>query len=152
MTGHLVRLVEPADIASLVALCAEHARFEGATYDGEGKMGKLSALLFGASSRLRVWIALASEQSVGYASATEEFSTWNAAALLHMDCLFVRSGHRNGGVGAALLGAVVQYARIRDLREVQWQTPAWNTDACRFYRRHGATAQQKTRFSLPVPS
>jgi len=69
---------------------------------------------------------------------------------LHMDCLFVRAGHRGAGIGAALIASVVQFAQAHELNEVQWQTPDWNVDAARFYRRLGGVAQQKVRFVLSV--
>jgi GNAT superfamily N-acetyltransferase len=54
------------------------------------------------------------------------------------------------GVGAALMAALVSFARERGYAEVQWQTPDWNTEAERFYRREGALAQAKLRFSLAL--
>ncbi len=36
------------------------------------------------------------------------------------------------------------------VREVQWQTPDWNTNAVRFYLRLGAQASNKTRFKLAI--
>jgi GNAT superfamily N-acetyltransferase len=144
-----VRLAVPDDIEALVRLCGEHTRFERACYDVEGKELGLTDVLFGGGPKLMAWVAIVHGQAVGYATATEEFSTRAAAAFLHMDCLFVRPGHRNGGLGVALLNVVVQYARDRDLREVQWQMPGWNTDACRFYQRHGGIVHQKVRVLLP---
>jgi GNAT superfamily N-acetyltransferase len=145
---YFVRGAEPNDIECLVNLCAEHAAFERASYDVQGKAVRLREALFGVSPRVRAWVATVQHEVIGYATATENFSTWNAAPFVYMDCLFVRPRHRNGGVGAALLGAVGRHARERELDEMQWQTPAWNTHACRFYERHGATAHEKVRFCL----
>ena len=147
-----VRRALCGDVAALLELCAEHAAFERAFYRAEGKADRLSAALTGDPPRLRAWIATVGEDVVGYATATEEFSTWDAAPFLSMDCLFVRPPHRGGGIGAALLGAVIAAAREGCLAEVRWQTPAWNTDASRFYRRHDAVARDKTSFSLALRS
>ena len=149
-TAHTVRLAEPDDVETLLQLCAEHAAFEHAPCEADGKPAKLTAALFGAIPKVRAWVAILRDQMVGYATATEDFSTWLAAPFLHMDCLFVRPAHRNSGIGAVLLSTVVQYAKDRGLGEVQWQTPVWNTDAVRFYLRHGASAQQKVRFRLLI--
>lgn len=65
-----------------------------------------------------------------------------------MDCLFVRPRYRNARLGSALLSAVVQHAREFGYREMQWQTPEWNFDGCRFYRRHGGVRESKMRFRL----
>jgi GNAT superfamily N-acetyltransferase len=150
MTATNIRIVEPSDLDALVALCAEHARFERAHYEAEGKSARLTEALFGPRPRLWAWIAIVDEHAIGYATVSEDFSTWNAAAFMHMDCLFVSPDRRNGGVGAALLNAVLQFARTRGIREVQWQTPDWNTNACRFYERQGAIGYPKVRFCLSI--
>ena len=149
MNAASVRRAAPGDLEVLVALCADHAAFERAPFEPGGKVAALGAALFGVRPKLRAWVGCVDTQVVAYASATEEFSTWDAAAFLHMDCLFVRPEHRNRGLGAALLRAVLDYARAEGLREVHGQTPAWNSDAVRFYQRHGATHQSKLRFRLP---
>lgn len=100
--------------------------------------------------RLHGWFARADGQVLGYATASCEFSTWAARDYLHMDCLYVRESARNRGVGADLLQAVVDRARRLGLAELQWQTPDWNVDAIRFYRRHGAVAKGKQRFVLAL--
>lgn len=150
MAGFSVRPAVSIDIDELIELCGEHARFERAAHDLRGNEARLLEALFGESPRLKAWVAMVSGQTVGYATAAEEFSTWAVAHFLHLDCLFVRPTHRNDGIGAALLGAVVQHAHDRHLREMQWQTPAWNAHAERFYRRHGAVGHRKVRFHLPI--
>jgi GNAT superfamily N-acetyltransferase len=150
MIVHTVRVARLDDVDNLVELCAEHAAFERSPFEADGKADRLRAALFGSTPVLRAWVATVKDEVVGYATVTEDFSTWEAAPFLHIDCLFVRPGYRNGGVGAALLKAAVQYASERDLHEVQWQTPAWNSDACRFYLRHGATTHDKARFCLQI--
>jgi GNAT superfamily N-acetyltransferase len=136
------------DIKGLVALCSEHAIFERAAYDTADKSVRLRQALFSAVPRLYAWVVVIGGNLVGYATAAPEYSTWSAAEYLHMDCLYVKTEHRGAGIGAALMTSVVQLARERGYAEVQWQTPSWNTDACRFYRRQGGVAQEKLRFVL----
>jgi GNAT superfamily N-acetyltransferase len=107
--------------------------------------------LFSISPRLFAWVASRDGRGLlGYATATSEYSTWNAREFLHMDCLFVKSGHRGAGIGAHLLASVLGFAHESGFKEAQWQTPHWNDDARRFYRRHGAVDHQKWRFVLSV--
>jgi GNAT superfamily N-acetyltransferase len=146
----MVRRAEQQDIEVLIALCGEHAQFERATYEPAGKVTSLGLALFAPIPMLYAWLATVGGEVVGYATASPEYSTWNAAEYLHMDCLFVRSQKRNAGIGAALIASVVQYARAHRYAEVQWQTPLWNTDACRFYKRQGARHQKKIRFRLEI--
>jgi GNAT superfamily N-acetyltransferase len=146
--GVIIRQALPADAEALVDLCREHAEFERSDYEVDGKASRLSAALFSSAPRLYAWVAVVSRNPIGYATASREYSTWGAREYLHMDCLFVRAQHRGAGVGAALLDSVVQFARAYGLNEVQWQTPDWNVDASRFYRRLGGVGQPKLRFVL----
>ena len=150
-TGAAIRRARREDVPELVALCQEHAEFEGATYDRTAKADRLASALFSPSARLYAWVAVTKDQSIiGYATASREYSTWGACEYLHMDCLFVRAERRGAGIGADLLMSVVELARELGCAEMQWQTPHWNDDAARFYRRHGAQDRQKLRFVLKV--
>jgi GNAT superfamily N-acetyltransferase len=147
-----VRRARRDDLPALVALCAAHADYERADYAPAGKAQRLERVLFAASPRLHAWVASGGDGLVGYATAATEFSTWTAGEFLHMDCLYVRDGERGAGIGAALLQAVLRFARAQGIAQVQWQTPAWNRDAARFYRRHGALGSDKTRFVMDLPA
>lgn len=142
--------IRPADIDDLDAvlrLCAEHARHEGCEYSADGKHAGLLRALSMSPPRLWLWVAQAADELVGYAAASREFSTWQAGDFLHVDCLYVVAAQRGAGIGAALLQTVARHAEQCGLQEIQWQTPAWNQDAARFYRRAGATDQPKLRFT-----
>ncbi|MEV0174352.1 GNAT family N-acetyltransferase [Streptomyces sp. NPDC050803] len=153
MTGPRVRRALPADLPEVVLLVAEHAVYEKAEPPGDGLEGRLERLLFGAGEpRLRCLVAELGESGpvVGYATCSAEVSTWDGAEYLHMDCLFLRDGHRGLGLGALLMDAVRAEGRALGLDQVQWQTPVWNEGAIRFYERLGARAKEKRRFFLPV--
>jgi GNAT superfamily N-acetyltransferase len=145
-----VRRAGAVEAGVLVAMCGEHARYERAAYDPTGKAGLLEKALSGRNPRLLAWIAEAKGTAIGYAAATPDFSTWSANHFLHMDCLFVREGHRGRGVGAAMMDVLVDFARQTGYSQLQWQTPDWNTDAERFYLRRGAAVLGKLRFTLQV--
>ncbi|HVF16786.1 MAG TPA: GNAT family N-acetyltransferase, partial [Steroidobacteraceae bacterium] len=83
-----------------------------------------------------------------YATATIDYATWMSREFIHLDCLFVTDRVRSRGVGARLLESVCEYARAAGITQVQWQTPDWNLDAQRFYKRVGATPKPKVRFTL----
>lgn len=145
-----VRRAEPRDIAALVALCVEHARYERAEFDPEGAPARLHAALFTPPPRLHGWVAERDGDLLGYATAASEFSTWAGREYLHLDCLFLREPARGGGLGSQLLGAVTDFARSQAFAELRWQTPAWNEGAIRFYRRHGGVDESKQRFALAL--
>lgn len=145
--GVRIRSARIDDLDALLHLCAEHARHEGYEYSAEGKHAGLLRALSMSPPRLWLWVAEDDEELVGYAAASREFSTWQACDFLHLDCLYVGAAQRGAGIGALLLQTVARHAQQCGLQEIQWQTPAWNQDAARFYRRIGATDQPKLRFS-----
>lgn len=147
----VVRRARVGDLADVVALIAEHAVYEKAEPPAPGLEERLRILLFGSPEpRLRCLVAELDGTVVGYATCSAEVSTWDGAEYLHMDCLFLRDGHRGLGIGESLMTAVRDEARALGLGQVQWQTPAWNDGAIRFYGRIGATSKDKRRFFLPV--
>lgn len=153
MRSARVRHARPADLPYIAELAAEHAAYERALPPPANMAQRLEKLLFGrgAPARLSVFVAeLDDGELIGYASCAPEVSTWDGNEYLHMDCLFLRDGHRGLGVGPMLMDAVVGDARARGLDQVQWQTPPWNADAIRFYDRLGARAKEKRRYFLPV--
>jgi ribosomal protein S18 acetylase RimI-like enzyme len=147
-----VRRARVADLPRVAQLAAEHAAYERAAPPPTDLARRLEALLFGTEApRLRCFVAeLNEEEIIGYASCAPEVSTWDGAEYLHMDCLFLRDGHRGLKVGPLLMEAVVAEARALGLGQVQWQTPPWNTDAIRFYDRMGVQVKEKLRYYLPA--
>jgi GNAT superfamily N-acetyltransferase len=152
----VVRRAEPADLPRVAELAALHARYERAAPPAEDLAARLATLLFDSAadtpaSRLRCLVAeLPGGEIVGYATCAPEVSTWDACEYLHLDCLFLVPGHRGLGVGGLLMDAVLAEARALGLTEIQWNTPAWNEGAIRFYDRLGARAKEKLRYSLAV--
>ncbi|WP_327718212.1 GNAT family N-acetyltransferase [Streptomyces sp. NBC_00490] len=149
--GPVVRRVRPEELADVVALITEHAVYEKAEPPAPGLEERLRSLLFGSpEQRLRCLVAEWGGTVVGYATCSTEVSTWDGTEYLYMDCLFLRDGHRGLGIGESLMAAVRDEARALGLGQVQWQTPAWNEGAIRFYDRIGAVSKEKLRFFLPV--
>ncbi|GHO81602.1 GCN5 family N-acetyltransferase [Ktedonobacter sp. SOSP1-85] len=145
----LIREAVPDDIEALIQLCAEHAAYEGARYNPQGKGEQLSSALFSTPPRLYAWVIEQDGKLLGYATATQEFSTWDAASFLHMDCLYLRENTRGRGLGPLLVKEIAHLALKLGCVNVQWQTPIWNERAISFYQRLGAEGRPKMRFSLP---
>ncbi|MDV5148299.1 GNAT family N-acetyltransferase [Streptomyces sp. SBC-4] len=161
----VVRRARAEDLGRVVELVAEHAEYEKAAPPAPGLTTRLAGLLFGGPGgeshgptepggevpRLRCLVAELPDGSLaGYATCAPELSTWDGVAYLHMDCLYLTSTARGHGLGPLLVDAVRAEARALGLTEIQWQTPAWNEGAIRFYDRLGATSKEKRRYTLPV--
>ena len=145
-----IRRAGGADLNALLQLGAEHAAFEQLRHQAAQRPASLASALEHEPPRLHAWLAESDGGAVGYASATRDFSTLDAALYLHMDCLYVREGWRGQGIGRRLWDAVRDFARASQCLAIQWQTPWWNVDAARFYRRLGATEHAKLRYCLSL--
>lgn len=149
MTDCCIRDVIPADLDDLVQLCAEHAEYERAPYDHAGKKEGLAAALFSLHPPLFCLIAEDSNQHIlGYAAFMPEYSTWDAAYYLHMDCLYLRPHARGRGIGRRLMAEIARRAPGLGCTQIQWQTPSFNERAIVFYNRLGATSRSKIRMYL----
>ncbi|MFJ6378702.1 GNAT family N-acetyltransferase [Kitasatospora sp. NPDC092039] len=148
--GGAIRPATPADLPAIARLCALHATFERAEPVAADLAARLESVLFSAHPRAWCLVIDHGGELTGYATYSPEFSTWQAADYVHLDCLFITEALRGEGWGRALLDAVREAAAARGATEVQWQTPDWNTDAIRFYHRAGARGRPKVRFSLPT--
>lgn len=142
-----IRPAQPPDIGQVVRLCRDHAAFEAAQFTSDGKADVLRAALFAPVPRLRCIVAEADHSIIGYATFTTDFSTWKAAEYVYMDCLFVDADYRAAGLGTQMMSTIARNAGILGCATVEWQTPAWNSNAARFYERLGARSSNKLRFS-----
>lgn len=145
-----IRRAHRSDVRALMDIGAEHAAYERLVHDIDARADALADALEGSPPQLWAWLAHVGEELVGYASATVDFSTLDRATYLHMDTLYVRERWRGRAVGTALWQVVRHHAATLGCAAMQWQTPAWNVDAARFYRRLGALESAKLRYQLPL--
>jgi ribosomal protein S18 acetylase RimI-like enzyme len=147
---YLIRPCGENDLPALVLLCEKHAAYENAFYQSSGKEALLSAALFAGEPKLFCLVAESAQGIVGYASYTFDFSTWNAANFLHLDCLYLEPEYRGHGIGEAFIKILKDIAAQRGCTELQWQTPLTNHRAIKFYKRMRAEGKEKMRFSLTI--
>lgn len=136
------------DLDDLVRLCADHAAYERADYDAEGKREELARLVFGPAPRIHCLVAANGPRLVGYATWTYDASTWDAREFAYLDCLYLDAEYRGHGLGRDLLRGVAAAAQQAGCAQVQWHTPEFNHGAIRFYERIGANSKPKVRFFL----
>lgn len=76
---------------------------------------------------------------IGFAYLTLRPSPYYDGPAAMLDELYVAPAHRNRGVGTALLQRVFEEIRKRNAGELQINVDEVDTDARRFYERHGLT-------------
>jgi len=141
-----IREAELADVPAIVELSHAHALYECASYDKRGTAELLSTHLFAKDSPTKILLVQAGRESVGYASVMKQFSTWDAAYYLYLDCLFLIETYRGKGLGRVMMNAIKEEAKAQGCTTIQWQTPDFNIDAIQFYQKIGAAAKSKERF------
>ncbi len=141
-----IRAAIPGDAAQLHALIQDHAAHERSR--APLTVAELAALLAADPPPIRVLVAEQAGRILGYVAVTFDWSLWRARPYGQLEGLFVAAGTRGAGLGARLLDAAVERAAEAGLDRLEWQTPAWNADAIRFYRRAGAAQADKARFTL----
>jgi GNAT superfamily N-acetyltransferase len=136
------------DLQRLIELCSKHAAYEHAVYFPEGKAERLASALFCDVPPLHCWVVETEGRVVGYCSFTFDYSTWDAAPFLHMDCLYLEDTFRGLGIGSAIIKKLRELAVEKKCINVQWQTPVENRSGILFYEKIGAVAKSKMRFHL----
>ncbi len=145
---YTIRPCEEKDLPALVELCAAHAKHEKASYNPSGKQEGLKAAIFGQSKKLNCWVVEINGKPEGFTTYTIDFSTWDAAPFLYMDCLFLNETCRGKGIGQEIMKRIQNVAKENKCVNIQWQTPEFNVRAIKFYVGLGSTGKQKMRFFL----
>jgi GNAT superfamily N-acetyltransferase len=144
----IFRKALPKDAAKLLTLIHEHAEYECAA--ATISEAQLSDILKMDHAPTNIIVAEANRMLVGFAAITFDFSLWRAHLWGHLDCLFVNDGYRGCGIGQQLLQHAASLAIEKGADQLEWQTPEWNSDAVRFYRRQSVVDAVKVRFCLKL--
>ena len=107
----IIRFATPSDLDALMQLCAEHAAYEKAEYDPIGKKESLSKQLFSPAPPLYCLVVEQNETIIGYATYMKQFSTWDAAYYLYLDCLYLNGQSRGQGLGELLMQRIKEEAK-----------------------------------------
>ena len=149
-TNYTIRKAVINDLDDIIQLCGEHAEYEKAEYNPINKKEKLGKHLFKENPSAYCLVVEVGNKLMGFATFSFEFSTWNAAFYLHMDCLFLRPSLRGLSIGAELVKTIKDFAIKYDCSLIQWQTPVFNERAINFYNKLGVNSKDKLRFYLDV--
>lgn len=95
--------------------------------------GRLRELLAGEDT----FALLAGSPAVAVALVTLRPNVWYAGRVALLDELYVVPHLRGRGIGSAVIAALLSVARGRDVDLVEINVDEGDTDAQRFYERHG---------------
>ena len=146
--SYQIRPIEPADLDELLHLMQEHADYEKAPFTPDGKKDRLIKALFSKHPKLNYWVVEMETGLIGFVSYTFDYSTWDAADFMYMDCLFLREQARGQGIGTDIIQRLISVAIEHQCINIQWQTPMFNQPAIDFYHKNKASSNPKMRFTL----
>ncbi len=142
----IIRKAQLNDINQIIRLCKAHAAYEKATFNDNNKAELLTRYLFEKANGLQCLVVEEHQHLIGYATFIKQFSTWDADYYVYLDCLFLDDSVRGQGIGTQLMAMIKEYAVSEHCFTIQWQTPNFNTNAIRFYKKLGAQSLSKERF------
>ena len=132
----MVRLAAIEDATSVAALLdAFNREYDTATPGVSVLAERLTRLLGGPTT----YAVLAGKPAVGVALVTLRTNVWTDGATALLDELYVAPAHRNLGLGSAMLRLVEETAVARECAWLEINVDGEDTDARRFYERHGYT-------------
>ncbi|MBP2618463.1 GNAT family N-acetyltransferase [Chryseobacterium jejuense] len=141
-----IRFAEEKDLNSIVNLCKAHAQYEKSYFNEENKKELLSKYIPDPDSYINCLVAESGTEIIGYATFFKQFSTWDAAYYMYVDCLFLKENARGNGIGKQIMEAIRTASKEEGCTIIQWQTPDFNTKAIKFYSKLGAERKNKERF------
>jgi GNAT superfamily N-acetyltransferase len=137
-----VRPVAVGDVAAVVGLVHDLARYERADEHCWLTVPQLQAALFGERPALFGHVALVDDEVVGCALWFLNFSTWLGVHGIWLEDLYVKPDCRGRGLGRALLLTLAAECNRRGYGRLEWAVLDWNEPSIAFYRSLGAEAME----------
>lgn len=139
--SELIRTVRPGDETELTAMIHELADFERAAADCTVTESLIREALFGAHPTVYGHIVEVDGRVAAGALWFRNFSTWDGAAGIHLEDLFVRPQFRRRGLARKLLATLARECVQRGYTRLTWAVLDWNVDAIALYDSVGGRPQ-----------
>lgn len=131
-----IRPAKIGDEAAIHELIVELAVYERAPKEVTNTVAQLRIDLF----EDKICDALVVEDDskvVGFALFYTSYSTWKGRCL-YLEDFYVREENRRSGIGTKLFHEVVNIAKERGVKRMDWQVLEWNEPGLNFYKRENA--------------
>jgi GNAT superfamily N-acetyltransferase len=133
----IIRDAKPGDEQQIMELIHALADYEKAPNEVVNTADALYVHLFEEECCEAV-VAMEAENMLGFALFFTNYSTWKGKCI-YLEDLFIRPEQRKRGIGERLFTRVVDIAKERGVRRMDWQVLEWNEPALAFYKKQGAT-------------
>ena len=132
-----IRPAKKADCPRLMELIHELAVYEKAPEQVVVSLDHFEESGFGASP---VWWCLVAEVQgivVGMALYYIRYSTWKGQRM-YLEDLIVSEDMRGNKIGSLLFDALIEEAKSKQFKGMNWQALDWNEPALNFYRKYNS--------------
>lgn len=133
----MIRQAEIHDIPAIFQLIQELASYERAPEQVINTPEQLQIDLFEDQICSALVATGENQEVVGFALYYISYSTWKGRCI-YLEDFYVKENERKKGHGQALFDAVVQIAKEKSVKRMDWQVLEWNHTALNFYRRNHA--------------
>lgn len=128
-----IRAAKPGDEQAIFSLIKELALYEKAPEQVSNSAEQLSQDLF-KSFICEAIVAEENKEIAGFALFYTAYSTWKGK-ILYLEDFYVKEKHRNKGIGNMLFEKVVEIAKDKKVKRMDWQVLEWNALALGFYKK-----------------
>lgn len=132
-----IREARKGDEHAIHGLISELALYEKAPNEVTNTIEKLAVDLFVDKVCEALVVETDEGQVVGFALHYESYSTWKGRCL-YLEDFYIQAEFRRGGIGSRLFTRVVEIAKERGAKRMDWQVLDWNEPAIEFYKKHDA--------------
>ena len=137
----LIRRAKKSDCVRLLELIQELAVYEKAPDEVTVPLAHFEESGFGTNP---VWWAFVAEVNgvvVGLALYYIRYSTWKGQRM-YLEDILVTEEMRGKKIGSMLFDQLIQEAKEKKLKGMNWQVLDWNEPAIRLYLKHGFASSQ----------
>lgn len=111
----------------------------------------LKRTLFTQENEIEVRLAFLGGKPAGFILFYKIYSTFKASWGIFIEDLFLFPEYRNQGIGKKLFLYVIDYAKKKQFKKVEWHVSNQNTPAANFYRKMNARkVDSKSIFYLTI--
>jgi GNAT superfamily N-acetyltransferase len=147
-----IRRTAPQDTAAITEMIYALAEFEHAADQCTVTESQLHEALFGDPPTVHGHVAEVDGEIAAMALWFINFSTWDGAAGIYLEDLFVRPEFRRRGLARALLTALAGECLDKGYTRLSWAVLNWNADAIALYDLIGGDPQREwTTYRLSGP-
>lgn len=134
-SGISIRKAERKDVPALLTLVRELATYENCPDEVEVTIEEMESAGFGENKVFDAFVADENGEVIGMAIFYTGYSTWKGKTL-YLEDFLVTEKWRRKGVGELLFNRVVEEAKKRGVRRMDWQVLDWNEPAINFYKKY----------------